>query len=67
MSKTKEKGTILEHHPDHFKVELENGDTINARQSGKIRRNKIKLLIGDKVEVEVGPYRENGRIIYRRT
>lgn len=67
MSKTKEKGTILKQHPDHFDVELESGEQIRARQSGKMRRNKIQLLTGDKVEVEVGPYRDNGRIIYRIT
>lgn len=67
MAKTKEEGTILESHPGHFDVELDSGDTIKARPSGKMRLNKIKLLQGDRVRLEVGPYRDNGRIIYRIT
>ena len=50
-----------------FDVELENGDVIKAYPSGKITQNQIEILPGDKVEVEVSPYGENGRIIYRIT
>ncbi len=60
-------GTILEAMPaTNFKVELENGHTILAYLSGKMRMFKIKLLPGDKVKVEMTPYDLNkGRITYR--
>lgn len=60
-------GTILEAMPaTTFKVELENGHTILAYLSGKMRMFKIKLLPGDKVKVEMTPYDLNkGRITYR--
>ena len=49
-----------------FKVELENGATILAHVSGKIRMNFIRILPGDKVTVELSPYDlTRGRITYR--
>lgn len=40
-----------------FKVKLETGDlTINAYTSGKMRQNKIQVLLGDRVTVEISPY-----------
>ena len=49
-----------------FKVELENGYTILAHISGKIRMNFIKILPGDRVTVELSPYDlTRGRITYR--
>ena len=49
-----------------FKVELENGHEILAHISGKIRKNFIKILPGDKVKVEMTPYDlSRGRITYR--
>lgn len=49
-----------------FKVQLENGFSILAYISGKIRKNYIRILIGDHVAVEISPYDLNrGRIIYR--
>ena len=49
-----------------FKVELENGHTILARVSGKIRMNNGRILPGDKVKVELSPYDlTRGRITYR--
>ena len=49
-----------------FKVKLENGFNILAYISGKIHKNYIRILIGDKVTVEISPYDLNrGRIIYR--
>lgn len=50
-----------------FKVELENGHIVQAHISGKIRMNKIRILPGDKVVVELSPYDlTRGRITYRR-
>ena len=49
-----------------FKVKLENGHTINAHLSGKMRMHKIRILTGDSVTVEVSPYDlTKGRITYR--
>ncbi|NCO23424.1 translation initiation factor IF-1 [bacterium (Candidatus Moisslbacteria) CG12_big_fil_rev_8_21_14_0_65_36_11] len=49
-----------------FKVRLDNGRTISAYLSGKMRINKIKVLPGDKVRIEISPYdTTKGRIVYR--
>ena len=49
-----------------FEVELENGHTITAHASGKLRKNIIRVLQGDNVTVEVTPYDlTKGRIIFR--
>ncbi len=49
-----------------FKVVLENGHEILAHLSGKMRMNKIRLLPGDKVRIQISPYDLNkGRITYR--
>lgn len=49
-----------------FKVELENGATILAHVSGKIRMHYIRILPGDRVTVELSPYDlTKGRIMYR--
>ena len=49
-----------------FKVTLENGHIIMAHLSGKMRMFKIRLLVGDKVKVEMTPYDlTKGRIVYR--
>lgn len=49
-----------------FKVELENGHVIIAHISGKMRMHYIKILPGDKVQVEISPYDlTKGRISYR--
>lgn len=60
-------GTVLEPLPNAmFRVELENGHTILAHISGKIRMNYIRILPGDKVTVELSPYDlSKGRIVYR--
>jgi translation initiation factor IF-1 len=49
-----------------FKVKLENGEEILAHASGKIRKNKIKIIVNDKVTVEMTPYDlTKGRIVLR--
>jgi translation initiation factor IF-1 len=49
-----------------FKVRLENGHEILAHISGKMRMHFIKILVGDKVAIELSPYDLNkGRITYR--
>ncbi len=49
-----------------FKVRLDNGQEIHAHLSGKMRMNRILLLVGDKVRVEISPYDlTKGRITYR--
>lgn len=60
-------GVIIETLPNAtFKVALENGHTILAHVSGKMRLNFIKILVGDKVTVEMSPYDlTKGRITYR--
>ena len=60
-------GTVVEALPNtNFKVELENGHQILAHISGKIRKNFIRILPGDKVKVEMTPYDlSKGRITFR--
>jgi translation initiation factor IF-1 len=60
-------GVVVESLPNAmFRVELENGFEILAHISGRIRRNSIKILVGDKVKVELSPYDlTKGRIVYR--
>lgn len=49
-----------------FRVKLENGHTIIAHISGKMRKNYIRILTGDKVKVEMTPYDlTKGRIVFR--
>ncbi len=49
-----------------FRVELENGHIVTAHISGKMRKNYIRILKGDKVTIELTPYDlTKGRIIYR--
>ena len=58
---------ILESMPNAmFRVELENGHEILAHISGKIRKNFIRILPGDRVKVEMTPYDlTKGRITFR--
>jgi translation initiation factor IF-1 len=60
-------GNVIECLPGtQFRVELENGHEILAYPSGKMRRYYIRILLGDKVRVEISPYDlERGRIVYR--
>ncbi len=60
-------GKIVETLPNaNFKVELENGQIVMAYISGKMRMHYIKILPGDRVQVELSPYDlTKGRITYR--
>lgn len=60
-------GTITESLPNAmFRVELENGHLVLGHISGKMRRHYIRILPGDRVQVELTPYDlTRGRITYR--
>ena len=60
-------GTVIEALPNTtFRVELENGHVLLAHLAGRMRRNYIRVLLGDRVRVELTPYDMNrGRITYR--
>ena len=71
MAKEEEKiqveGTVMEALPGtQFRVQMDNGHEILAYPSGKMRKYYIRILLGDRVQVEVSPYDlTRGRIIYR--
>src|SRR5690349_13810342 len=72
LSKSKEEGitlegTVVEPLPNAvFKVELENGHHVLAHSSGKMRMHRIRILPGDRVQVEITPYDlTRGRIVFR--
>lgn len=60
-------GEIIETLPNtNFKVKLDNGHILSAHISGKIRKNYIRILTGDRVRVALSPYDPSkGRIVYR--
>ncbi len=60
-------GTVIDTMPNTtFKVELENGHVVTAHISGKMRKNYIRILTGDKVTVQLTPYDlTKGRIVFR--
>lgn len=60
-------GTVVEPLPNAmFRVELENGHKVLAHSSGKMRMHRIRILPGDRVQVEITPYDlSRGRITYR--
>jgi translation initiation factor IF-1 len=67
MKKEIVKGKVIEALPElTFKVELEDGRTVLAYVSGKMRLNFIKVIPGDEVMIELSPYDKNkGRIVKR--
>ena len=72
LAKSKEdaivlEGTVIEPLPNAmFRVELENGHKVLAHISGKMRMHYIRILPGDRVQVELTPYDlSRGRITYR--
>ena len=60
-------GTVTELLPNAmFRVKLENGHMLIAVKSGKMRKNRIRILVGDAVSVEMTPYDlSKGRIKFR--
>lgn len=60
-------GTVIEPLPNAmFRVELDSGHRVLAHVSGKMRTNRIRILLGDKVTVQLSPYDlTRGRITYR--
>ena len=60
-------GTVKESLPNAmFRVELKNGHRVLAHVAGKLRRNLIRILPGDRVTMEMSPYDlTKGRIVYR--
>lgn len=60
-------GTVIDTLPNTmFRVELDNGYTVTAHISGKMRKHYIRILPGDRVMVELSPYDlTRGRITYR--
>lgn len=72
MPKPKEDAFLLEGRTEealkggHFRIALDNGHTVLGHLSGKMRRNRIRILPGDRVQVEVSAYDlGRGRITYR--
>ena len=61
------KGTVIDLLPNAmFRVKLEHGHTVTAHTAGKLRKNRIRVLQGDNVTVEMTPYDlTKGRIIFR--
>jgi translation initiation factor IF-1 len=60
-------GVVVDVHPDgRFRIRLENGHHVIAYTSGKMRKNRIRMLEGDRVTVEMTPYDlDKARIIFR--
>ena len=60
-------GTVVEALPNAmFRVQLENGHEILAHTSGKMRKFRIRVMVGDKVDIEIIPYDlSKGRIAFR--
>ena len=61
------KGTVTDLLPNAmFRVKLENGHIVTAHTAGKLRKNRIRVLQGDNVTIEMTPYDlTKGRIIFR--
>tara|TARA_B100000003_G_C10683066_1_gene271814 strand:- start:334 stop:549 length:216 start_codon:yes stop_codon:yes gene_type:complete len=60
-------GKVIELLPQaNFKILLDNGHEIKAVISGKLRKNRIRILTGDRVKVSISPYDlQRGRVTYR--
>jgi translation initiation factor IF-1 len=59
-------GEVIESNKGKFKVKVNDNYTVMCSLSGKIRMNSVKILLGDRVKVEVSEYdTTQGRIVYR--
>ncbi|MBL8629196.1 MAG: translation initiation factor IF-1 [Rhodospirillaceae bacterium] len=60
-------GLVTEVLPDaRFRVKLSNGHEVIAYTSGRMKKNRIRTMTGDKVQVEISPYDLNkGRLVFR--
>ncbi len=59
-------GLVVEALPNtEFKIELENKEIIHAYLGGKMKINRIRVLVGDKVQIELNPYEGKSRIVKR--
>ena len=66
QQKVKVVGTVVEALPDTtFRVQLDDGTIVLAYLAGKMRMRYIKVMLGDKVSLELSPDRARGRIVYR--
>jgi len=67
MDKPKKEGIVIDTLPDtKFRVKLDDGREVFAYLSGKMRMNYIKVMIGDRVIIELSPDGSKGRITYRK-
>jgi len=68
MKHNQYEGVVIEALPSTtFKVRLDDGREVLAHLAGKLRLNFIRILVGDRVVVELSPYDEKrGRIVYRK-
>ncbi|OGN27797.1 MAG: translation initiation factor IF-1 [Candidatus Yanofskybacteria bacterium RIFCSPLOWO2_01_FULL_49_25] len=65
--KPKVDGSVIEALPDtQFRVKLDDGREILAYLAGKMRLHYIKVMMGDRVTIELSPDEKRGRIIYRK-
>lgn len=65
--KQKVEGIVTDALPDtKFRVKLNDGKEVLVYLSGKMRMNYIKVMIGDRVTIELSPDGERGRIVYRK-
>ena len=65
--KNKVEGVIIKKLPNaNFIVQLDDGKEVLSYLAGKMRLNYIKVMIGDKVTLELGPDQKRGRITYRK-
>ena len=66
QKKPKVTGVVIEPLPDAtFRVQLEDGTVVLAYLAGKMRLHYVKVMLGDKVTLEISPDRTRGRIVYR--
>lgn len=59
-------GLVMEALPNtEFKIEMEDGKIIHVYLGGKMKMNRIRVLVGDRVQIEVNPYEGKSRIVKR--